>query len=664
MKSLELFVLTVILASRLCMPYTADARDSEDKTIRLDEVVVTATLKEKKLKDLPPSIGVVSRFDIEQSDAKNVTELISEIPGVSVNGTSSDGSTLSISLRGVNPSRTNKILVLVNGTPINNAWTGTVYWYDLPSPNQIERIEVIKGPASAIYGGWGIGGCVSIITRRGSVEPETELETEFGSYGATKYSAETSGTAREKLTYQLGANYEKKDGYRDRTASDKTSLSTKLGWLATDRSSLDFDFGYSNTDNEIAGKLTREQYEEDPKQAESQYGRREMDRFFYNLTYRQDIGNNDKLRVTSYYTTLDYDYIWTSRDSGVQYDTYTMGGEVQYTLNHTILGKKNSLIFGPTIRYDEAKAKTFNTINGVMTGDPTAQTLSKPMFWAVYIQDECNITDRFTLTTGLRYDTAEYDHENLIDTDESGTTTMDAVSPMLGLSYRLLKNTKLFATIGKGFAPPSTSKLYGSSGNPDLEPETAYNYEVGIRSSTLHCLDLSMTLYVMDVKDEIISSTDAFGDSIYINAGETRHQGIEAEISVNLPLGLTPFCNYTFQDVTYTDYEEYDDNRVPNVSEQILIAGIKYYHPVGLRYRLSARYDSDKYTDSANQYRIPGYTVWDTRLAYENSMKGIAYSAYVSAKNLFDKEYYYKGSKENVYPAEPRTFMTGLSLRL
>lgn len=674
MKRLSvLFLQFVMVFSVVYLPWVAIAEETENDTINLDELVVTATRKEKKIKDLPPSIGVVGRAEIEQLDAKNVTELISEVPGVSVNGTSGDGSTLSISLRGVNPSRTNKILVLVNGIPMNSAWTGTVYWYDLPSPNQIERIEVIKGPASALYGGWGIGGCVNIITRRGAVKPETRIATAFGSYGAMEYSAETSGNAKNKLTYQLGANYEKKDGYRDRTAAENVSFSTKLGYLISDRADIEMDFGYSSVDTETAGALTKEQYEADPKQAESQFGRREMKRMIYNLTFRQDVGDDDSLRVTSYYNTLDYDYVWTSRDSGVKYDTYTIGGEIQYTLNHTLFGRKNSLIFGPTIRYDNAEAKTFDTVNGEMTGDPTANTVSKPMFWAVYFQDECHVTDRLTMTTGVRYDKAQYDQENRIDTDESGTTSMDAVSPMLGLSYRLFEGTTLFGNIGKGFAPPSTSKLYGTNGNPDLEPETATNYEVGLRSSSLDWLDLTATIYLMDVEDEIVLA-DVNGESMYINTGETRHEGVEAELDVNLPKGFTPFVNYTYQNAEYTDYRVYnsrsgtysvyDGKKVPNVSDQILIAGIKYAHPVGLNYRLSARYDSKKYTDSANEYDVPGYTVWDTRLGYESSFKNVGYSAYLSVRNLFDKKYYYKGSSKGmVYPAEPRTFMAGVSLK-
>jgi outer membrane receptor protein involved in Fe transport len=191
---------------------------------------------------------------------------------------------------------------------------------------------------------------------------------------------------------------------------------------------------------------------------------------------------------------------------------------------------------------------------------------------------------------------------------------------------------------------------------------------VGIRTSSLDWLDLTATIYQMDVQDEIVREEDRNE-----NAGETRHKGFEAELDIRLPKGFTPFLSYTYQDVEYTDYSVYnsrtrqytvyDGKRVPHISDRIAIAGIKYQHPGGLNFRLSARYDSDKYTDSENQYVIPSYTVWDTRLGYEGAIKGVGYSAYLSVKNLFDKNYYYKGTNDDVYPAAPRTFLAGVSLK-
>ncbi len=673
-KRIGLLRLLLIIFTALCLPLPGKSNGAETEPVagRIDEMVVTSTRKEKKIKELPGSVSVINRAEIERSNAVNVTELISEVPGITVNGSASDGSTLSVSLRGLDPSRTNKVLVLVNGVPMNNSWTGTVYWYDLPSPNQIERIEILKGPVSAIYGGWGIGGCINIITRRGPVEPETNIKAAFGSYNKMEYSAATGGNLKNRLSYQLGANYQKTDGYRDRSAAENYGASTMLGWMFTDRSDIEWDLGYSNIDTEIAGSLTLQQFEEDPKQAQSQFGRREMERIYNNLTFRQDIGRDDNLKVTLYYHTLDYDYVFASSSNrNCVYDTYTSGGEIQYTLNHTIGGKKNTLIFGPTFRYDRADSKTYDTINGKPDGAPTDDTLSEPLFWAVYFQDEILLFDPLTLTIGMRYDKAEFDQKDRITPEDSGGTSMDAYSPMLGIAYRLFENTTLFGNLGKGFAVPSTSKLYGSNGNPDLKPETAINYEVGIRTSSLDGLNLTATIYRMDVQDEIVTA-QVDGESRNVNTGETRHQGVEAELEITLPHGFSPFINYTYQNAEYTVYSVYssrsdrhsvyDHNKIPHVSEHLLTAGIKYQHPAGVNFKLSARHESEKYTDSANEYKIPGYTIWESRLEYEGSIRNTGYSVYLSAENLFDKNYYYKGSGEDVYPADPLTFTAGATL--
>ena len=671
MKFLGVFLSTLIAFNCIFIPYKAEAEESEGDALKLNEVVVTATRKEKAIKDLPSSITVITRTAIEQSDALNVPELISEVPGVTVNGTVGDGSTLNISLRGVNPSRTNKILIMVNGVPMNNGWSGTAWWRDLPSPNQIERIEIIKGPVSALYGGYGIGGSINIITRRSPIKPETTVETSFGSNSERSIGIETGGNIAEKFSYQMGVNHRAGDGYRDRSAYEDYGASTKLGWMLTDRADIEMDIGYSKVDNEIAGRLTLDQYKEDPEQAASQFGKREMELFYTNLTFRQNVGDDDNIKATCYYHTLDYDYIFaTSSNKDTVYDTYTTGGEIQYTLNHTLWGKKNTLIFGPSLRYDKADSKSYKTSNGERTGDPTVNSLSKPLFWAVYVQDEFSVTDPLTLTLGIRYDEARYDHKDRLDPSSSGEKTMDEFSPMLGLSYRFSEDTTLFGNVGKGFAPPTVSNLYGTKANPDLEPEIAVNYEVGIRTSQ-RWFDLTSTVYIMDIQDEIVSVAVNDDESKNVNAGETRHKGIETELDIKLPNGFTPFINYTYQNAEFTDYRTYakgaytvyDGKKVPNISDQILIAGIKYQHPSGLNYRLSARYDSEKYTDNANLYEIPGYTVWDTRIGYAGKFVGKKYSAYLSVKNLFDKNYYYKGTSDDVYPAAPRTFLAGVSFK-
>lgn len=627
----------------------------EEPTKKLDDMVVTATRTEKTIKDLPGSVTAITRNEIEESDAKAVPELINKLPGVTVYDSSGTGMSYSVSLRGVDPSRCNKVLVMVNGVPMNSGTTGTVFWRDLPAPEQIERIEVVKGPVSALYGGYGLGGCINIITRRGPIAPKTKIETSFGSDHERLYAAETGGNIKEKFSYQLGYNYHEGDGFRDRSEFESHKLSTKLGFILTDRADIELDLGYSELDYDVPGRLTKAQYEEDPEQARSQFGRGDLQRSYSNLTFRQDIGQDDNLKATFYYHTYELDYVFaTSPYKNYIYDVYTTGGEVQYTLNHSIWGRNNRLIFGPTITYHHAGTLAYATSNGEKVGNPTTDTLAKPLFWGAYIQDEFIIFDPLTLTLGVRYDKAEFENEDRLDPANSGETSTDAVSPKFGLAYRLFEHTTLFANIAKGFAPPSVSKLFGSAGNPDLKPETSINYELSVRTAPLDWFDLTASIYQMDVQDEIIREGD-----FYENAGEARHRGFESELNIRLPKGFSPFLNFTYQNVEYTDYPGYDGKDLPHTPRKSFAAGIKYRHPVGLNFSLSATYEDEKYSDSANQYKIPGYTVWDTRLEFKNRFKGLGYSVHASVRNLFDEEYYASGYRDEAYPSPPRTFLVG-----
>ena len=460
----KFLLLTCLFGVIFIIPEFAFAEKEEKKVqvIKLEKVVVTATKTEKKIEDVPGSVAVITRKDIEESDAKAVPELINTLPGVTVYDSTGTGMSYSVSLRGVNPGRCNKVLVMVNGVPMNSGSTGTVFWRDLPAPEQIERIEVVKGPVSALYGGYGLGGCINIITRRGPIRPKTKAETSFGSDNEKFFVAETGGNIKEKFSYQLGYDYHEGDGFRDQSDFESQKLSTKLGLILTDRSDIALDLGYSDVNYEVPGRITKAQYEKDPKQARSQFGIGDLQRSYSNFTFRQDIGDDDNLKAAFYYHTYDLDYVFaTSPYKDYIYDVYTTGGEVQYTLNHSILGKKNRLIFGPTFTYHHATTKAYNTSNGKRGGDPITDTLVKPLFWSAYIQDEFNIFDPLTLTLGMRYDKVEYDNEDRLKPENSGTTSMDEISPKLGLAYRLFEHTTLFANIAKGFTPPSVSKLFG-----------------------------------------------------------------------------------------------------------------------------------------------------------------------------------------------------------
>lgn len=662
-----------IVFTGFSFPQGAVAQEADGVTpYKLDEVVVTATRKEEKIKDLPGSVSVVTRAEIEQSDAKEVPELLQSIPGVTFQDNYSNGTQFSFGLRGVNPGRCNKVLVMVNGVPMNSGHTGTVFWRDLPAPDQIEKIEVVKGPVSALYGGFGIGGAVNIITRRGPVSNKATVKTDFGSDQEKRLSADIGGNLTEKFSYQVGYAYQEGDGWRDRSAFDAHKISGKLSYAISDRADIELDMGYVSNKHEVPGDITREQFEEDPTQAQSQIGLSDLDRVFANLVYHQDVGEDDNLRISWYYHQYDLDYMFASyRTGNYFYDVTTTGGEFQYTLNHSLFGLQNTMIFGPTIRFDTADVQSYTaTPEGERTDTLKSDSLAEPMFWAIYVQDEIAVTDALKLSVGLRYDEARFENEDRLDSEDFDSVNMNAFSPKFGLSYRLFPHTTVFANVAKGFAPPTVSKLYGTSGNPDLDPESALNYEVSLRSAPVDWFDLTAAVYLMDVTDEIIT-VEVDGASKNVNAGETRHKGIETELNLHLPMGISPFANLTFQNVEFTDYkvynsrtgttDVYDGNTLPDVPDFKMVAGLRYHHSVGVTCSLSATYEDEKYTDEANQYEIPSFTVWDTRLEFRNKFKGIDYSVHASVRNIFDKTYFASGSGADVYPSSPRTFLVGVS---
>lgn len=677
LKTEKMFTAIILMSLLMFIPipgsmtFAADSEE-EQEVFTLDEVVVTATRHEKKVDDLSGNVDVISRSEIEESTATTIPGLMESIPGIFVNDNYGNGMSISVGLRGVEPGRGLKVLVMVNGVPMNSGSTGAVFWKDLPSSDQIERIEVVKGPVSALYGGYGIGGCINIITKKGPVAPKTVFKAEAGSNAEKIVSLESGGNIRDKFSYQMGYSAQEGDGYRDRSTHESDKFSANLGYAITASSDINLDLGYSDVFHEVPGTLTKEQFEEDPTQAESQIGVSDMQRTYANLVFRKDIGTDDSLNVSLYRHSYEMDYVFTSGLGNYIYDVSTLGGEIQYTMNDSLSGMDNTLIFGPTVRSDSADTIAYRTNDeGEKTGDPKSNTLAEPLFWSLYAQDELNLTDNLTLTLGLRYDRASFENEDRLDPDNSGESDMKAFSPKAGISYKISDKTTLFANMGKGFSPPSVSKLFGSSGNPDLEPETAINYEISMRTAPYDWIDFTAAAYRMEVEGEIIY-VNVDGNAKYINAGETLHKGLETELNLTLPKGFSSFFNFTWQDVTFTDYSVYssrsrittvyDGNNLPSTPDTLFSAGIKYRNSAGINYSLTAVHEDEKFTDEANKYAVPAYTVCNTRLEYKNRFNKIGYSFHVSVRNLFDKKYYSDGSGEDVYPSLPRTYMAGLTL--
>ena len=670
----KLFLLTIGLSfalNQISLAQETEETKEKKKTKAFDlgQVVVTATKTERIIKDVSATVSVITKEEIEKSNAKNVGEILTQIPGVYVYHTYGTPVEGKMSLRGFDTTGSERVLIMADGVPLNSGSDNYVQFTKMPPLASVERIEIVKGPASALYGGCAMGGVINIITKKGSIKPTYTVETEFGRYGERLYRSEAGGTAG-KFNYRISNGYREGDGYRDNTEYTRRTVGGKLGLDLDETQEFILDFDYQNSHIAYAGSLTEAQYKDDPKQSPAPcVGYLDSSRVA--LRYNKEI--NEYNRIETLLFTTDYGYDYDGRySSGNAYrwmaDINTTGGEIRYKLTYPLLDMESSFLTGLSLKFDDVGYDDY--YKGVHRIDTHCENLS----WAGYLQEEITPIEPLTLTLGVRYDKAEYDtYRHIHYKHGDGTTaseSFDKFSPKFGALYRLTEDINLFTNISKAFNPPSSNRIsYSSYANPDLGPEEAMNYELGLKGLFFDKLSLQLSGYWMNVKDEIVSEyVGAPTYYRYYNSGKARHKGIEAETNLWIVEGLSAFVNVNFQEAKFRDYKVsstiiYDDRTLPHVPKRTFAWGLRYEHPIGITYNINANYRSDAYADNANAYIIPSRTIWDTRLDYEREFKGVDFGFYVGIRNMFNKKYYENmSSSGKIYPAYPRNYIFGLKL--
>ena len=643
----------------------AEEAKEEVEAFDLGQVVVTATRTEREIGNVPATVTVITREEIEQSNAKNAFDLLRTTPGVCIEDSYGIGMQGRVSIRGLNPFGSKYVLVLVDGVVVNEGDNSDVNWGTaIPPVQDIERIEVLKGSASALYGGSAMGGVINIITKSGPKEPETEVGVSFGGY-REKISEVTTGGTSGRVNYRLSANYREGDGHRHHSDHRRKGIFAKASFAPDDQSELTFDISSAEQYYDLAGGLTEAQYKADPTQCTAPLDSVDLRTSRSSLRYERAIDEYKRLKATLWVFEKKYEDYMTFYGSLWDYlsHLHTMGTEVQYELERSLLDRPNSLLLGVMLRDDKTeyqKYKATNKVKGKLYDDNQTRGFS----WSLFVQDEFQVLEPLTLNAGVRYDSVRYDYTERITTSESGEKSFDEYSPKVGLIYRVMDKLSLFANYSEAFKSPTCSHLFSSTyANPNLEPEIAINKEVGMRAQILENLSLKISRYWMKVKDEIISVTTATETS-FQNAGEVRHKGIESEIEYRPLKNLTTFLNLTHQSVKFTDYTDkygtYDGNWMPHCPEWRLSSGIRYEHPVGLICTLGVNWVDEQHANNKNTYDIPGYVVWNTRLDYEKDW----WSVYLAVNNLFDEDYYeQRTSSGSIYPSPGQTFMGGMKIK-
>jgi iron complex outermembrane receptor protein len=625
----------------------------------LDEIVVTASRLDQSVEDSPNRVTVVGSEALETFSSKTVDEVLEEVPGVNVlRAYGFTDSTSTVTMRGFGGQTLGRTLVLIDGIPFNSVYDGEVYWNAIPKDN-VERIEVVPGTSSALYGGGAMGGVINIITK----EPEkleSEIDTSFGSY-ITRSINISNQDRLGNFGYLVSAGFFDTNGYY--ASADSNQARTNENYNANVKLFYDVD-------KDISLGLSFRDYNEKVNGGYTvYYGYKHLNHLGFN--FKKIINNNIDVLGTVYgnFDTLTWNYPSSESGNGIPYQDINpqtiAGGNLQTNIHFF---ESNTLSLGTDFRWGEA-----NDHDEYQNSPSYRATYSgKEDSLGVYLQDMQKFFDgKFIVTLGGRWDywrsyAGYYNDPSLPQQDEYNPKTSNAFSPKIGLVYHLTPDTTLRVSAGESFRPPTLYDLYTTWSywgytwhpNPNLGPEKAWSYEAGFDQTLWHKLLVRFTFYYSDVSDliySINSVSDPF-DFYAQNVAKAVIYGVEPELRYSLTKEISFFGNFTVDSskivgYSYPALEGKWLTSTPRIKSSF---GCSYKNPKYVDIDIVGRYVGDEYWDDANQTKVAQHTTFDIALSRKitNHVEAV-----LNIDNIFDKKYI-----ETPDPVAPGYFAPGITI--
>lgn len=688
------------IVSGLSLPVIASSETE------VDRIVVTGIREAQSKQQVAESVSVLNRSSIEQIAPSHPAELLNRMPGVHINNLGGEGHMSSIR----QPITTSAVyLFLEDGIPIRpTGFFNHNALYEMNIP-QAGRMEVVKGPGSALYGSDGIGGVINVITAPppGS-EPLLRAHLEAGQNGWRRVLTSAGARVSEHNSGRLEINLTDNQGFRENGDYNRWSLSGRLdsspgsGWQGKTVVS------FSNIEQSGVSGLSQEDYRQRPEfnRFGGDIGGRDVEALRLSSEWDWDFSDSQRLTLTPYYRnnamTLMPSWMLGYDPNLRQYDFESYGLMLKYRQHfETVL-----LVAGVDA---DRTPSTYRESEIVVSGDGERltrfQATGKDWYWfdatqssvSPYVHLEWDITPRWRMTTGLRYDRFNVDYsDRLMDVPldprhlrpDSQSISYQHLSPKWSLLYQLDDKHQLYANYRHGFVAPSVGSLFrpGSAGqSTDLEPTEANSAEIGLRGQLGRHWFYELAAYDLRKSNDIVSIINGF-DRVVSNAGKSRHLGLEfglqGKLSTSLSLSLSVSAtNQYYQDFAYLyqcfspacgaqggliienrNFAGFKVGKAPETLANIALA----YSPewlAGARIEAEWEHLGEYFSDETNTQSYGGHSLLNLRMQYPLSEN---WQWQARLMNVLDKNYSTYTSNQvgradlDYRPGQPRTFYMGV----
>jgi len=625
----------------------------ETEADSIEQIVVTATRIESALRDVARSISVVHKDRIQNATQQlGLDEVLNSIPGLYMQNRYNFAQDLRVAIRGFGLRssfgiRGIKIFVddIPETLPDGQAQVDSI---DLGSA---ERIEVLRGPASSLYGN-ASGGVISVVSELGGSEPFVEAKMGVGELGYEKYQLKAAGQ-QDRVDYLFNASHQNFEGYRAHSSSSGDLINSKVRVAFGGGDSLTIVFNHTDQpDEQDPGGIDAGQAEANPRSARAQNvlfnAGEELSQQRMGLVYRTDrLGG--ELLLKNYYVWRDFANRLPFVGGGsVNLERFFYGAGAQYSLTELGSGRLNLLLGFDVERQDDDRRRFDNNqgVLGSLVFDQQEQVDSN----GIYVQGHYKLGSAWSVNAGLRYDDLQYTVTDrfLADGDDSGRRDFSEVSPSVSVSYRTGSST-VFASYSSSFETPTTTELAnpdGSGGfNQTINPQTADNYELGWRGANQN-LSYELTIFQIDLEDELVPfELAAFpGRTFYSNAGSSSRSGVEMAISWAMGGGFGADVSYTWSEFEFDSFvddngDDFSGNSLPGLPRHFGYIGLHYESGKGISATLESVYSGKLFANTANTVSVPGYAVSNFRVSHEFTRGNWTLRPYLGINNLFGERY-------------------------
>jgi Fe(3+) dicitrate transport protein len=677
-----------------------------------DVVVVAAEIagSHERLRRLPGSVDIVDRETLEKSRVMTTNDALRKVAGVHVRDEEGFGLRPNIGIRGLNPTRANKVLLLEDGILLTYAPYGDNATYYHPPIDRFERIEVLKGGAQIAYGPQTIAGAINYVTPKPPAQKAGSLILTggnrdyfngHGSYGATvgrtgfliDYMRKQGNGSRENLDFKLN------------DVNGKVVQTVGAGQTLTLRANY-----YGEDSNVTYSGLRQDEYLANPRANPFRNDFFYADRYGASATHAFAV-SGDLAMTTHLYWNSFRRHWWRQSSNSAQRPNdsadplcgtmanlnttcgnegrlreYSVWGiEPRISVHHRIFGISSETDFGVRAHFEhQDRLQKNGTTPTARSGELVESNVRTNDAYASFVQNSF-LFGGWTVTPGIRLEHVRFERTNRLanaGTGVTGETDLTRVIPGIGVSHTTGEQITVFGGVHRGFAPPRTEDIISNTGGViDLDPELSWNYEAGVRSTMRPGVNVDATFFRMDYENQVIPASLAGGvGATLTNGGATLHQGIELRAQIDTApiigsshdaylrlaytyLPVAEFSGTRFSNIPGFGTVSVSGNRLPYAPEQVVSVGVGYARgPIDLL--LEAVRTSDQFGDDLNTVAptpdgqrglLPGYTVWNTAMNYMVARATL----FLTVKNLRD-ELFIVDRTRGILPGSPRLVQMGV----